>query len=431
MITKVFRALLALAFIVALAPARAQEQPPAGNLPATINVFLDCGFCDFNHLRTEITFVNWVNDPANADVHLLATSQSTGGGGSEYTFNFIGRRGFAKMVDTLKTVVTVDATSDNRRVAYTRTIKTGLVPYLARTAVASRINISVPGQGSAPVQQQRDPWHKWVFRLGANAFTNGDKNYKFLNSYYSGSANRITEVWRTSFGGSYSYDDQKTFVENGNTAGDADTTFVTIKRNWNSYASQFRGINQHWSLGATGSLGSNNYQNQSQYGRAKAAIEYNLFPYKESTRRQLRAQYGVGAEHYNYIDTTVYLKTTQTVATHYAAVAVSATQPWGEIDANLSRTAQLRHPMFRSTVLYGYTSVRIAKGLRFNISGEYDWIHDQLYLRKGSSTVSSVLLRQQALATSYSYYASVGLSYNFGSITNNIVFPRFGGSSTF
>jgi len=424
------RTLLGLALIIAMVPANAQDQPPAG-LPATIAVYLDCGFCDFNHLRTEITFVNWVNDPANADVHLLATSQSTGGGGSEYTFNFIGRRGFSKMVDTLKTVVTVDATSDNRRVAYTRTIKTGLVPYLARTGVASRLNITVPGQAAAPVQQQRDPWHKWVFRLGANSFMNADNNYKFLNAYYSGSANRITEAWRTSLGGSYSYDEQKTFVENGNTAGDADTTFVTIKRNWNSYASQFRGINQHWSLGATGSVGSNNYQNQSQYARAKAAVEYNLFPYKESTRRQLRAQYGIGAEHYNYIDTTIYLKTTQTVATHYAAVAVSATQPWGEVDANLSRTAQLQRPSFRSTVLYGYTSVRIAKGLRFNISGEYDWIHDQLYLRKGSSPVSSVLLRQQALATSYSYYASVGLSYNFGSILNNIVFPRFGGNSTF
>jgi hypothetical protein len=434
LITTVRRTLLALLLALIAKSATAQDpgsQTPAGNLPATIAVYLDCGFCDFDHLRTEITFVNWVNDPANADVHLLATSQSTGGGGSEYTFNFIGRRGFSRMVDTLKTVVTVDATSDNRRVAYTRTIKTGLVPFLARTAVASRLNITVPGQAAAPIQQQRDPWHKWVFRIGANAFTNGDKNYKFLNTYYSGSANRITEAWRTSLGGSYSYDDQKTFVEDGNTAGDADTTFVTIKRNWNSYASQFRGINEHWSLGATASLGSNNYQNQSQYGRGKAAIEYNLFPYKQSTRRQLRAQYGIGAEHYNYIDTTIYLKTKETVPMHYVAVAVSATQPWGEVDANLSRTAQLLRPSFRSTVLYGYTSVRIAKGLRFNISGEYDWIHDQLYLRKGSSTVSSVLLRQQALATSYSYYASVGLSYNFGSILNNIVFPRFGGNSTF
>jgi hypothetical protein len=424
--------------VVALSAQATLAQDPTGaqatssSLPATINVYLDCGFCDFDHLRTEIAFVNWVTDPSDADVHLLATSQSTGGGGSEYTFNFLGRRAFSRLVDTLKTVVTVDMTADNRRAAYTRTIKTGLVPFLAKTAIATRLNISVPGQaGAAAQQQQRDPWHKWVFRLSASGYTNGDRNYKYLNAYYSGSATRVTQLWKTAIGGNYSYDDQKTFVENGNTAGDADTTFVTIKRNWNSYASQFRGFNEHWSLGMTGSLGSNTYQNQSKYARAKAAIEYNLFPYKESTRRQLRAQYGAGAQYYKYIDTTIYLKTQETEPFHYAAVAIAAKQPWGEIDANLSRTALLRHPSFSSTILYGYTEVRIVKGLRFFISGEYDWIHDQLYLRKGSASTSSVLLRQQALASSYFYYANVGLSYNFGSILNNIVFPRFGGNSTF
>jgi hypothetical protein len=427
---------MAVAAILAVAlPARAQDpnpQPPASGLPATISVYLDCGFCDFDHLRTEIAFVNWVNDPSGADVHLLATSESTGGGGNEYTFNFIGLRAFSRMVDTLKTVVTVDATSDDRRSAYTRTIKTGLIPFLARTAVASRLVISVPAlAGAAAQQQQRDPWHKWVFRLSASAYMNGDRNYKSFNTYYTGSANRITRLWRTSLGGNYSYDDQKTFVENGNDAGDADTTFVTIKRNWSSYASQFRGFNEHWSAGLTASLGSNTYENQSRFARAKAAVEYNLFPYSESTRRQLRVQYGIGGQHFDYIEETIYLKTQQTDPIQYAAVAVSAKQPWGELDATLSRNALLLNPSFRSTELNGYTEIRIAKGLRFFVSGEYGWIHDQLYLKKGSASTSSVLLRQQALASSYFYYGNVGLSYNFGSLLNNIVFPRFGSSSTF
>src|SRR5688572_11864365 len=76
-------------------------QPPAPNLPGTINVYLDCGFCDFNYLRDEVPYVNWVRDRAVADVHLLATQQATGGGGSEYVFNFIGLRSFARIVDTL------------------------------------------------------------------------------------------------------------------------------------------------------------------------------------------------------------------------------------------------------------------------------------------------------------------------------------------
>ena len=40
-------------------------------------------------------------------------------------------------------------------------------------------------------------------------------------------------------------------------------------------------------------------------------------------------------------------------------------------------------------------------------------------------------LAQRALKTSYSYYANFGLSYTFGSIFNNVVFPRFSGNDVF
>jgi hypothetical protein len=38
-------------------------------------------------------------------------------------------------------------------------------------------------------------------------------------------------------------------------------------------------------------------------------------------------------------------------------------------------------------------------------------------------------LRLRQLATSYTYFINLGLSYSFGSIFNNIVNPRFGGTS--
>ena len=58
--------------------AQETSEPQTGAL----RVFLDCGwYCDFDHLRTEITFVNWVRDRADAQVHVLVTQQTTGGGG--------------------------------------------------------------------------------------------------------------------------------------------------------------------------------------------------------------------------------------------------------------------------------------------------------------------------------------------------------------
>ncbi len=59
-----------------------------------LNVYLDCEgarmACQTSHFRTEITFVNWVRDLADAQVHIIMTSQGTGSG-DEFLLDFIGR----------------------------------------------------------------------------------------------------------------------------------------------------------------------------------------------------------------------------------------------------------------------------------------------------------------------------------------------------
>jgi len=52
-------------------------------------------------------------------------------------------------------------------------------------------------------------------------------------------------------------------------------------------------------------------------------------------------------------------------------------------------------------------------------------IHDQLSLPAGGATQEEILLHRQELETAYSYWGSMGISYTFGSIYNNIVNPRF------
>jgi hypothetical protein len=74
----------------------------------------------------------------------------------------------------------------------------------------------------------------------------------------------------------------------------------------------------------------------------------------------------------------------------------------------------------------GEISLRIAKGLSLNLYGSYSIIHDQLSLVKGGVTPEEILLQIKQLETQYSYYLSVGFSYTFGSIYNNVVNPRFG-----
>jgi hypothetical protein len=93
------RLALALLAAIALAPqARAQEATAADG---RLRVFLDCNRCDFDYLRTELAYVDYVRDRADARLHILVTTQGTGAGGTAYTMSFIGLKDFAGKADTL------------------------------------------------------------------------------------------------------------------------------------------------------------------------------------------------------------------------------------------------------------------------------------------------------------------------------------------
>ena len=67
-------------------PALAQRPADSATVQdSALRVLFDCPNygpgCDFDFLRTEITWVNWVRDREAADVHALITTQQTGGGG--------------------------------------------------------------------------------------------------------------------------------------------------------------------------------------------------------------------------------------------------------------------------------------------------------------------------------------------------------------
>src|SRR5688572_15529448 len=97
---------------VMLATSIASAQTPADSLRDDVpRVFLDCqaNGCDDDFLRTELTWLNFVRDRTLAAVHILATSQSTGSGGTELTVAFIGLGAMSAKVDT---VVQVSPQSD-------------------------------------------------------------------------------------------------------------------------------------------------------------------------------------------------------------------------------------------------------------------------------------------------------------------------------
>lgn len=65
------------------------------------------------------------------------------------------------------------------------------------------------------------------------------------------------------------------------------------------------------------------------------------------------------------------------------------------------------------------------------MSGDVARIHDQRALSEAGATPDEILLRRRELATSYSYFTFINLTYRFGSTLNNTVNPRFPSSGGF
>src|SRR5258708_36063483 len=126
---------LAAACAFAVSPLTAQDSTRSAQDSAP-RVFLDCPdtFCDFDYYRTEITFVNWVRDRQFAQVHVLVTTQSTGGG-QQFTVDFIGAERVARAADTLPWISTTSHTPDDIRRGLTRTFQLRLIRFLAKPAV--------------------------------------------------------------------------------------------------------------------------------------------------------------------------------------------------------------------------------------------------------------------------------------------------------
>lgn len=388
-----------------------------------LRVFLDCrSGCDGDFFRTELTWVNFVRDRQLAQVQLLITEQSTGAGGSEYTLTFLGQGDLASRADTAVYISPPSATDDEIRRGMLRISAQGLLRFVRGTPIASRIDLVY----RAPTTQEKrldtrgakDRWNLWVYRIGSNVNSNGDANYK--NTFLNGNvrASRTTAQWKLSFQFSGNYQENRFVL--------SDTETVTnYQHNFNSDHQVVKSLNEHWSIGAEASGGSSKFRNQDFIARVNPAVEYNLFPYSQSTRHQLAIRYGLGVQTANYIDTTIYGKLAETHPIQRVVVAPSMQQSWGGIEGSATYSQFLHDLSKHNLQLFGSINWRIVAGLSFNFFGEYEQIHDQLYLPKGELTGQDVLIRLRQLQTGYSYFFGAGLSYTFGSIFNSVVNPRF------
>lgn len=394
-----------------------------------LDVFLDCNtfFCDFDHFRRQIPYVNWVRNREDADVHILVTAQQTGGGGWEFTFAFIGAEAGGR-VDTLTHVSDRDETRDEVRDDLARVLKVGLTPFVARTPVLERLDVTYRAPAAADpaaATPADDPWNFWVFTLRVRGSLNGEQQQRFFSGGGTASANRTTEALKLTF--SLNGNHSRSEFDIVDSAAGLDTTIVSTRT---SYSLSHRAVwstGAHWSVGYRTSASSSTFLNQTLAVRAGPAVEYNIYPYAESTRRQLTILYTAGIAGFEYDEITIFDRTSEVRPTHNLEIGLSVQQPWGSVGTSLD-FSQFLHDLAKHRVdLFASVNLRIVRGLDFNMFGSVARIKDQLFLPRTGLTPEEILLRQRQLGTNFRYNINAGLTYRFGSRFNNVVNPRMGG----
>jgi hypothetical protein len=379
-----------------------------------LNVFMEAS----DYIRKEIPYINYVRDIKDAGVYIISTYQTTGSGGAEYTYFLVGQHQYAGMKDTISFTTIPGETQDQIRTRQVNTLKMGLMRYVAKTPLAKYMSINFTEPLSETVST--DKWDSWVFRTSIYGYLDGEQSYKASYMNGSVSASRITKDWKINLSARLNYNRDRF---------DVDGEIITSRNNSKSFNSLIvKSISNHWSYGGSLSLFSSSYSNLDFAATAMPGIEYDLYPYSESTRRQLRLLYSLGFSLSNYTDSTIYDKVLENHLRHSFNAAYEIVQKWGSIDLSIQYSNYFHDWSKNNLSVYGYIDLRIAKGLNVNFGGSAALVHDQLGLVKGGATTEEVLLRRKELATQFQYFTSFGLTFTFGSIYNNVVNPRFGNS---
>jgi len=424
--------------LVMPAPGWSQDAPAQPGSGA-LRVYLDCqggghrggGVCDQSLYRQEVTFVNWVRQPEAAQVHVLLTSQSAGGGGTRYVLDFLGRAELAGKDDQYTYSSSVTDVEDETLRGIVRVFRLGLVRYAVAAGLAEGLDVLAPdpeagpteaGADGTPPSAVIDPWNFWVISLNGNASLETEDLQENKDFGFGVNANRTTAAWRFNVRADGSFEREKYELPQD------DGTYQTVRNDqdeWSVSALAVKTLGEHWGLGGELSGDNSTQLNVHLVLGAGAGLEYNYFPYSESNRRVLLARYTVVGRQVEYIDTTVFDVLDETVYQHEVNLSYEAREPWGNANVGAGMSQFLDRPDAWSFNVRGFVRYRLFRGFSVNVNGQYRKVRDQVYLPKEDLSQEDILLGRRQLPTASQLEFRFGLSYSFGSIFNNVVNERF------
>jgi len=406
-----------LALLAAGTSALAQQVPEQEQ---GLKVFLDCPpfICDFDHFRREVAFVDYMRDRQDADLHVLVTTQPTGGGGREHRFHFIGLRQFEGRGDTLLYASRQTDTRDEIRARLTQVFKMGLMRYVVGTALADDIAITFRAQRrQRPTVPVNDPWNLWVFRVRVGGEVEGETRQSQYSANGSLSASRVTENWKFDFEATGRYTRDRFELSDGE-------ELISIIENYEFEALVVKSLGPHWSIGTQPSVSQSTRLNQDLALRIGPALEYSLYPYSESTRRQITFLYTIGVAAFNYEELTIFDHMSEVMGEQRLEISADFDQPWGSVNGSVEWSNFLNDFNKHRLELRSRLDIRIFRGLSLDLRGSVARVKNQIYLPREDISDEDILLERKQLGTDFEFNTNIGLSFTFGSIFNNIVNPR-------
>ncbi|MCA0152528.1 hypothetical protein [Winogradskyella vincentii] len=406
------RFIVVLIFLISFQNIKAQT-----NITEQLSIFLDCRVCDNEYLRQNLGNVQFVRDQFLGDVHVFFVTQRNGSGGRSYEVEFIGKKEFEAINYKLTFSTDANMTRDETRQRVLENLKLGLVRFWIAKGTTDEVTVSVPAPEDEEEVKEDDPWNYWLFQIGAGGFFDGQEQSRFSNINFNASARRVTEKNKFSFRARFSESRNVFEFEGDEIIGINDRKSINV--------SDILSINDHWSYGFFGFIGSSTFNNTDLQWTFRPALEYSFFNYVESAKKQLTISYRNGIRYNDYIERTLFNETEEYLWEHGVQVGGRINQEWGNFNAEVSFNQFLNDTSLYALNFFVGTRIRLFKGFNFNVSGSYSITRNQINLPGGDLSLEELLLQQQQLQSGYNYFVNVGFSYSFGSIYNTIVNPRF------
>jgi len=384
-----------------------------------LKVFLEGQNIDFDYVKRNIGFVIFVYDPKDADLHIIMTQTSTGGGGTNYLLNFYSKS-IAQVGDfSLNCISMPNDTQEIVREFITRTLKLGLMPYVNETATAEYLSIEYnhdEKREQADTIKTNDPWKNWVYRLNANGSFGLEQSKLSYNYSLNLRGDKITDKIKIRNGIYYSswysqYEsDGEIFKSNSK----------WIQANSNVVYS----LAARWSAGLFLNVFQSTYTNTEFSLNLKPAIEYNIFPWEESDKRRFTIGYNAGLEMKDYYELTIFGKEQENLWGQSLNINYETIQTWGEIETRIGASSYFHDLSKNSLSFESDLSFRITRGLSLNFQFKAVNVHNQLYLQAGEVSLEDILMGTQKLPSTFELSGGMGIRIQFGSIYNDVINNR-------